>query len=129
MNEQSTIQFLNQFDFFNLTKSKETYSSYDAYDSNYLVEIKNRRKYYSDKLIECSKLFVNYQKATLERKKFLYVVTDEKGVWVYSISKHIETIIKQRPIKIPCPSKTDFYGGKIINKYCYTLKEEISTEL
>ena len=53
-----------------MAKSKETYSSYDAYDGNYLVEIKNRRKYYSDKLIECSKLFVNYQKAILENKRF-----------------------------------------------------------
>ncbi len=129
MNEFSTIQYLNNFSYFNLQKCNDEFSSYDAYDGNYIVEIKNRRKYYVDKLVECSKLFVNYQKSILDDKKFLYVVTDEGGVWVYSISKYIDIIVSQPPIKIPCPSKTDFNNGVVINKFCYTLPEKLSIKL
>lgn len=129
MTEQSTIDFVNKVSGTNLVLCKDEFSSYDAYDNNYLVEIKNRRKYYKEKLIECSKLFVNYQKSILENKRFLYVVTDEYGVWVYSISKYIDTIVSQLPVKIPCPSKTDFKNGVVINKFCYTLPEKLSTKL
>ena len=129
MTEQSTIDFVNKVSRTNLVLCKDEFSSYDAYDDNYIVEIKNRRKYYKEKLIECSKLFVNYQKSILENKRFLYVVTDENGVWVYSITKHIDTIINQKPLKLPCPSKTDFKNGVVINKFCYTLSEKLSIKL
>ena len=129
MNESSTISYLNKTKFFDLVKCKDSYSSYDASDNNYLVEIKNRRKYYKDKLIECSKLFINYQKAQLQNKNFIYVVTDNKGCWVYSITKNIDKIVSKKPVKIPCPSKTDFNGGKVIDKYCYTLTESMSKKI
>ena len=68
MNEKSTIDFINSNYGTNLILCKDSFSSYDAEDSNYIVEIKNRRKYYSDKLIECIKMFKNYQLSQLKDK-------------------------------------------------------------
>ena len=73
------------------------------------------------------KLFANYQKAQLKNKFFIYVVTDEKGLFTFNISKHIDTIIASGLIKKEQPSKTDFKGGKTIIKYYYNLDEELSS--
>ena len=132
MTEQETIEYLNKkYPSLNLdnTSQYSKYSFYDAFGDNHIVEIKNRRKYYKEKMIECSKLFINYQSSQLLDRSFLYVVTDEKGVWVYSITKNMEEIMKQKPVKIPCPSKTDFEGGKMIDKYCYILSEDMAIKI
>lgn len=129
MTEKSTIELINQMSGTKLTLCKGEFSSYDAEDSNYIVEIKNRRKYYNTKLIEASKLFVNFQKSQIAGKKFLYVVTDEKGVWVYNVSNTIKLIVNL-PIKgIECPMSTDFDKNDKITKYSYVLPEDIAIKL
>ena len=129
MTEQSTIDIINKKSRTTLVLCRDKYSSYDAQDYNYIVEIKNRRKYYSEKLIEASKLFVNYQKAQIARKNFLYVVTDEKGVYIYNVTKHIDTIIKLDIIGLDCPMTTDFSKNDKITKYSYVLPEDISIKI
>ena len=96
MTEKSTIEFLNSKGL-NLVKAKNQFSYFDASDDSYLVEIKNRKKYYSDKLIESMKLYSNFQQSVIQGKKLLYVVTDEKGVWIFNISDYIDVIIKTPP--------------------------------
>lgn len=129
MTEKETINLLNLVSGTLLVLCKDKYSSYDALDPNYIVEIKNRRKYYKEKLIEASKLFINYQKAQITGKKFLYVVTDEKGVWVYNVSNAIKLIVNL-PIKgIECPMSTDFDKNDKITKYSYVLPEDIAIKL
>ena len=135
MTEESTIEYLNKkYPSLYLQSTSNVsyygkYCNFDAFGENHIVEIKNRRKYYKDKLIECYKLFANYQTSQLSDIKFIYVVTDSKGVWVYPITKIMEEIMKQKPVKIPCPSKTDFEGGKMIDKYCYTLSEDMAIKI
>ena len=129
MTEQSTIDFLNKKVGTKLSLVSDKYSSYDASDDNYIVEIKNRRAYYRDKLIEAMKLYKNYQASQLSNKQFLYVVTDEKGVWVFNISKNIKAVVKMPVEGIECPKTTDFkYNDKII-KYSYVLPELMSKKL
>ena len=129
MTEKSTIELINNVSGTLLVLCKDKYSSYDALDSNYIVEIKNRRKYYKEKLIEASKLFINYQKAEISGRKFLYVVTDKKGVWVYNVSNTIELIVSL-PIKgVECPITTDFDKNDKIIKYSYVLPEDIAIKL
>jgi len=129
MTEQSTIDFLNSKVGTKLSLVSDKYSSYDASDDNYIVEIKNRRNYYRDKLIEAMKLYKNYQASQLSNKQFLYVVTDEKGVWVFNISKNIKAVVKM-PIKgIKCPKTTDFNSNDKIIKYSYVLPELMSKKL
>jgi len=129
MTEQSTIDLLNSIKGINLSLASDTYSCYDAFDVNYIVEIKNRRKYYSDKIIEAMKLFTNYQESQIKGKTFLYVVTDEKGVWVFNISKNIASIV-ETPVKaFRCPKTTDFKNNSKINKYSYILPESMAKHI
>ena len=125
MTESSTMQFLNSKGL-NLIPPSSQFSYYDASDDNYLVEIKNRKKYYSDKLIESMKLYSNYQQSVIQGKQFLYVVTDEKGIWVFNISKHIESIVNTVPKSFSLPKTTEFNNTDKIPKYCYTLTESIA---
>ena len=129
MTEQSTIDFLNSKVGTKLSLVSDTYSSYDAIDNNYIVEIKNRRAYYKDKMIEAMKLYKNYQASQYSNKQFLYVVTDEKGVWVFNISKNIKSIVAM-PLKgMECPKTTDFKSNDKIIKYSYVLPESIAKHL
>jgi len=129
MTEQSTIDFLNSKVGTKLSLVSDKYSSYDASDDNYIVEIKNRRAYYRDKLIEAMKLYKNYQASQLSNKQFLYVVTDEKGVWVFNISKNMKAVVKMPVEGIECPKTTDFKSNDKIIKYSYVLPELMSKKL
>mgnify|MGYP003647558560 CR=1 FL=1 len=130
MTEKETITILNNKYNLNLTLAKDRYSSYDAESDGLIVEVKNRRKYYREKIIEAAKLFVNFQKAQLKDKYFIYVVSDEKGMWIYNISKHIRTITESPAKGIMQPAKTDFdsHKGKIL-KYSYFLDEKMAIYL
>jgi len=127
MNEQKTINLINRLSNAQLKKTTNLHCSYDAEDNLHLAEIKNRRSYYSTKMIEASKMFVNFQKAQLKGKTFIYVVTDSKGLYVFNITRLIDTIIQRDIVKKELPSKTDFQGGKEIMKYYYNLEEEMSS--
>lgn len=129
MNEQSTVDLINLVSGTELVLCKDKFSSYDAEDSRYIVEIKNRRAYYKEKLIEASKLYVNFQKAEIARKKFLYVVTDEEGIWVYNITKSMKVVVNLPITAIDCPMTTDFSRNDKITKYSYVLPEDMATKL
>jgi hypothetical protein len=127
MNEVSTIGIINKNNPTSLRMVKDKHCSYDAEDDLHIVEIKNRRSYYPTKMIEALKLFSNYQKAQLKNKVFIYVVTDEKGLYTFNISKHIDTIIASGIVKKEQPASTDFKSKKRIIKYYYNLDEVLSS--
>ena len=129
MTEQSTIDLINLVSRTKLVLCKGRFSSYDAEDDNYIVEIKNRRKYYKEKLIEASKLYANFQKAEIAKKKFLYVVTDEQGVWVYNITNAMKVVVNLPIRAIECPMTTDFGRNNKITKYSYVLPEDMAIKL
>jgi len=129
MNEQSTIDLINNKYGTRFVLCKDKFSSYDAEDDNYIVEVKNRSDYYSEKLIECLKLFNNYQLSQLKDKSFIYVVTDDKGLYVFNITKNIESILINKPIAFHCPKTTDFNKNDKITKYSYVLKEDMATKI
>jgi hypothetical protein len=128
MNEKETIDRLNK-EGTKLTLVKGKFNPYDAEDENYIVEIKNRRDYYSEKLIEALKMFKNFQLSQIKEKSFLYVVTDSKGLYIYNISKDIDKILSSQIKAIKCPKTTDFNKKEKIIKYSYTLSEDIATKL
>ena len=129
MTEQSTIDLINLVSKTKLVLCKDRFSSYDAEDDNYIVEIKNRRKYYKEKLIEAYKLYANFQKAEIAKKKFLYVVTDEEGVWVYNITNAMKVVVNLPIRPIECPMTTDFGKNDKITKYSYVLPEDMAIKL
>ncbi len=129
MNEKLTLEYINNEYNLNAYLVKDEFSSYDAECKDYIIEIKNRRKYYKDKLIEANKLFANYNKAQIKNKDFLYLVTDEKGVYVFNISKNIKEIISQDLIPKDCPATTDFNNNRKIIKYNYLLNENLCKKI
>ena len=129
MNELSTIEHINRLSGTKLTLVKGQFCIYDAEDNNYIVEIKNRRKYYPTKLIEAKKLYSNFQASELAGKKFLYVVTDDRGVYVYNISNHMTQIVNLPMKAIQCPRTTDFNKNDKITKYSYELPEMLAIKL
>jgi len=129
MNEKLTLEYINNEYNLNAYLVKDKFSSYDAECKDYIIEIKNRRKYYKDKLIEANKLFANYNKAQIKEKDFLYLVTDEKGVYVFNISKNIKEIISQDLIPKDCPATTDFNNNRKIIKYNYLLNENLCKKI
>ena len=104
MTELSTIELINKSSGTKLTLVKGQFSIYDAEDDDYIVEIKNRRKYYS-------------------------VVTDDKGVYVYNISNHMTQIVNLPMKAIQCPRSTDFNNNDKITKYSYELPETLAIKL
>jgi hypothetical protein len=127
MTEAQTINWLNtrKNSTAKLKLVNDPYSTYDAEDEERIVEIKNRKKYYAEKTIECSKLFANYQKSQLKNKTFLYVVIDTEGLYVYNISNIIEEITTHPPIAIKMPRTTEFKKKSKITKYVYNLAEKL----
>ena len=128
MNEAKTRGLLNSLFGLNLIKAKGRFCSYDAEDSKHIVEIKNRRSYYPTKMIEASKLFVNFQKAQKSNKYFIYVVSDKKGLFIFNISKRIDDIVALGIQKSEQPSTTDFGDPSKVYKYYYNLPEDMVCE-
>jgi hypothetical protein len=129
MNEHSTIAFLNKKFSLGLIACDNEYSDFDAEDKHYIVEIKNRNIFYVEKLIECIKLFKNYQNAQLKGKDFLYVVTDEKGIYVFNLSKNINSVISTDIVKTKQPKTTDFNTKGNIVKYVYMLNINLCSQI
>jgi len=125
LNEDKTISIINLLSGTKLrsTNPMDEFCSYDAEDQNYIVEIKNRRDFYEDKMIECSKMYLNYNIAQAKGKTFLYIVTDRSGISVFNISRDIKTIAMVAPVCVQCPINTDFGKEKVyIDKFIYNIK-------
>ena len=129
MNEQTTIELINKQFKTNLILVDYQFCDFDAEDENYIVEVKNRKEFYQDKLIECVKLFKNYQNSQIKNKDFLYIVTDEKGVYVFNISKNINEITSTKMYKTIQPETTEFNSSKQINKFVYFLNTKLSKQI
>ena len=126
MNEQKTINLINQYYNISLHLAVDQFSDYDAYDDRFIIEIKNRRIYFKNKLIELNKMCRNYELAQKENKTFLYAVTDKKGIWMFNISERIKEVI-QLPLELyKCPITTDFKEHKNILKIVILLPESMA---
>jgi hypothetical protein len=128
MNEAKTIEKLNSFGL-KLRPHKDKYATYDAYDSNYIVEIKNVRKDYGKDLMLADKLYKNYQKSQIFKKDFLYAVTVESSLYLYNISKLITSIVKTPPAPLKIPVTTDFENNEKIIKYSYFLDRNLAKKI
>ena len=129
MNEQTTIELINKQFKTNLILVDYQFCDFDAEDENYIVEVKNRKEFYQDKLIECVKLFKNYQNSQIKNKDFLYIVTDEKGVYVFNISKNIDEITSTKMYKTIQPESTEFNSTNKVNKFVYFLDTKLSKQI
>lgn len=127
--ENKLIEWINKKTKLDLIPADDKYSSFDCYNDNYIVELKIRNKYYKDKLIEGCKLFNNYHKTLNNGKQFLYIVKDDKGVFVWNINKYIKKILMTEPAFLDCPKTTEFKNNSKLIKICYLLPESISSQI
>tara|TARA_R110002020_G_scaffold270841_2_gene486117 strand:- start:767 stop:1213 length:447 start_codon:yes stop_codon:yes gene_type:complete len=75
---------------YNLKEANYKYSRFDAYDDNYIAEIKFREKDYDRVLIEFDKYTFNKEYAKYNQKYFLYIIAvpkPKKRIYIYNITE------------------------------------------
>ena len=127
--EIKLIRFLKDKIGINFTICEDEFSPYDAYNKDYIVEIKIRENSYKTKAIELSKCYNLIQIAELHSKKAIYVVGDLKGVYVFNLTDKIEDILKMKIEVIKMPFRTELNNNIKINKYVYMLPNKMSKKI
>ena len=127
MTQSETIDFINSKARTKLVENDYQFNPYDAEDSNYLVEIKNRKKDYDSPFIEVPKTKINLKLAKLNNKQYLFVHQDSTGVYVFNISKINLDNVPRRIIK--APATTDFDNTKKKDKDFWILSKSLATRL
>ena len=125
MNQQQTVNFINKTSGTKLIEHTDEFSSYDAFDDNYIVEIKNRRANHKDPFLEVNKTVINMKKAKDQNKDYLYIQADGTGVYVFNISKLDLDAIPKRFYNVP--ATTDFNNNERIDKEFWVLKKSYAT--
>ena len=127
MNQLQTINFINKTSKTKLIEHKDEFNSYDAFDENYIVEIKNRRANHKDPFLEVNKTVINISKAKELKKDYLYVQADDTGVYVFNISKLNLDKIPKRFYNVP--ATTDFKNKERVDKEFWVLKKQYAKKL
>jgi|TARA_R110000803_G_scaffold57599_5_gene115566 hypothetical protein len=124
--EQAVVKFMN-FDGWNLEWTGDGFKNYDACGFTRkgipcVIEMKFRKKYYEDKMLEKSK-YDSLMKLDPEVVK-LYFVNDPKGNFLYWLNK----IKLPEPKDMYCPDTT-MWTKKRLLKPVYLLKENQATKI
>tara|TARA_B100000519_G_C14252480_1_gene443165 strand:+ start:1231 stop:1629 length:399 start_codon:yes stop_codon:yes gene_type:complete len=86
-NEKDILDSVNKEFNIELKWNDYEYNRFDAEDKNYIVEIKDRNKYYDNTMIEFDKYSFNIKYAELAKKKFIYVVRVDGNIYIFNLSK------------------------------------------
>ena len=101
----------------NLEKPIAKYLQFDAYDENYIDEIKARRKYYETQIIEFSKFAFNLYFSKLHNRKFIYAVSINSDLYIFNITKLEQNNYDFNWEWREQPSTTDFENNDKILKF------------
>ena len=127
--EKRLLNYINQKTNLDIQPTQDTFSFYDAYNNNYILEFKVRNKSYADTIIEVFKVYNLLQIANKQNKKALYVVGDPNGVYVFNLSTLENKLISYNIEVIKCPFTTEFRENKKIKKYVYLLNKNTAKKL
>lgn len=127
MTQSETIEFINSRVRTELVEHNYVFNPYDASDSNYIVEIKNRRTNYKDPFLEVNKTLVNLKLAKQLNKHYLYVHQEPSGVYVFNISKLDLNSIYKRFYNVP--ATTDFSNNERVDKEYWVLNKSLASKL
>ena len=125
MTQSETVNFLNKKKKLKLKEHPDQYNSYDAFDDNYLVEIKNRASEYKDPFLEVNKTLINLKKAKAKNKQYIYVQQDNTGVYVFNVSKLDLKNIFRRFFNVP--ASTMFKNKERLEKEFWVLNKSLAT--
>ena len=90
-NEKDILDSVNKEFNIELKWNDYEYNRFDAEDKNYIVEIKDRKKYYDNTMIEFDKYSYNLLYAEIIRKQFIYAVQMKNTIYVFNITKLVES--------------------------------------
>ena len=93
------------------------YHRFDAYNNDYIIEIKYRNKMYDNIIIEFDKYAYNKLYAEMNNRKFLYVVGIEEDVYIFNITNLDKSGYNYNWEMRRMPKQTEFENNWDINKY------------
>ena len=112
--EKEVVESVNRRSKREFVMSDDEYCTYDAQDSRYIVEVKVRKKWYPDCLIQYDKYDSNNREAERSGRESLYIVATSTDIYVFNITKLRNKKYKFRWDWKELPKNTDF--GESDNK-------------
>ena len=110
----------------NLVEVNDRYSTYDAENENYIVEVKSRDKKYRSWAIEKKKFDSNIDKAVETGKMFVYLTEYKGDIMTWNINNLVLTGYDFQWTKIPMPQTTEFQDKKTVTKEVGFLYEGVA---
>ena len=114
-----------------LVEVSDPYSSYDAENGRYIVEVKSRDKKYDKWIIEKKKFDNNIVKCIETGKSFVYLTEYNGKIMTWNIHKLVRKGYDFNWNILPMPVTTEFENKKIIAKqvgYLYEANAKIHEE-
>ncbi len=109
-----------------LVEVENPYSSYDAENEKYIVEVKSRDKEYRSWAIEKKKFDSNIVKCIETRKAFVYLTEYNGKIMTWNIHKLVRKGYDFQWTAIPMPKTTEFGDTKTITKVVGFLYEGVA---
>ena len=100
----------------NLVEVSDPFSSYDAENERYIVEVKSRDKQYRSWAIEKKKFDSNIVKCIETGKAFVYLTEYDGKIMTWNIHNLVRKNYDFQWTKIPMPKTTEFDNKKLITK-------------
>ena len=110
----------------NLVEVNDRYSTYDAENESYIVEVKSRDKKYRSWAIEKKKFDSNIDKAVETGKMFVYLTEYKGDIMTWNINNLVLTGYDFQWTKIPMPQTTEFEDTKTVTKEVGFLYEGVA---
>ena len=109
-----------------LVEVENPYSSYDAENERYIVEVKSRDKEYRSWAIEKKKFDSNIVKCIETGKAFVYLTEYNGKIMTWNIHKLVRKDYDFQWTEIPMPKTTEFGDTKTITKVVGFLYEGVA---
>ena len=109
-----------------LVEVSDPYSSYDAENERYIVEVKSRDKEYKSWAIENKKFDSNIVKCIETGKAFVYLTEYNGKIMTWNIHKLVRKDYDFQWTAIPMPKTTEFGDTKTITKVVGFLYEGVA---
>jgi len=109
-----------------LVEVENPYSSYDAENERYIVEVKSRDKQYKSWAIEKKKFDNNIVKCIETGKAFVYLTEYNGKIMTWNIHKLVRKGYDFQWTEIPMPKTTEFEDTKTVTKVVGFLYEGVA---
>ena len=109
-----------------LEEVSDPYSSYDAENERYIVEVKSRDKKYDSWIIERKKFDSNLLYSMNKNKMFVYLTEHNGKIMTWNIHNLLNSLYDFQWTEIPMPKTTEFEDTKTVTKVVGFLYEGVA---